>query len=98
MACEATKDDIHNFHLSFLAQQEQVYGMIGGIPVRSYRSTRYLVHGSSKAPLGINEISTDFFTETIIQAWAKISEGELELLPPSAISSKQLEEIARMYT
>lgn len=95
---EVTKDDIHNFHLGFLGQQEQIYGMIGGEPVRSYRSTRYLVHESKHREMEMKEVSTDFFMETIIQAWAKISEGELELLPPKAVDQEKLAEMARMYT
>lgn len=95
---EVTKDDIHNFHLGFLGQQEQIYGMIGSEPVRSYRSTRYLVHESKHRELEMKEVSTEVFMESIIQAWAKISEGELELLPPNAVDTKKLAEMARMYT
>ena len=97
-AREVTKDDMHNFYLGFLEQQEHIYGVLGGEPVRSYRSTRYLVHESKHRELEMQEVSTEVFMETIIAVWRKISEGELELLPPNAVDQEKLAEMARMYT
>lgn len=97
-AREVTKDDIHNFHLGFLGQQEQIYGLLGNEPVRSYRSTRNLVHESKHRALTMQEVSTDFFQETIIAAWGKISEEELKLLPPGGVDRENMVEMANMYT
>lgn len=97
-AVEVFKDDIHNFHLGFLGQQEEVYGTLGGIAVRNWRTTKRIVHDSKHRKLELHEVTTEFFMETIIAAWSKISEGELELSPPQGVDVNTLQEMADMYT